>query len=154
MLVKAGRRVFIGEAATRAKSPSSVQGEDAAECTKIEATEGDATAVKVTHSEATVVEIVVEATEIEATDTEATEGEAPVFEISGGKAVIETTNGEVTEVEAAGVKASVVPIKHSPHGAPLSPLSEQVSKKSPSQESLTGGVRGNGEEDKEETKEE
>lgn len=146
MLVKAGPRVFIGEAATRAKSPSSVQGEDAAECTKIEATEGDATAVKVTHSEATVVED----TEIEATDSEVTEGEAPVFEISGGKAAIETTNGEVTEVEAAGVKASAVPIKHSPHGAPLSPLSEQVSEKSPSQESLTGGVRGNGEEDKEE----
>lgn len=154
MPVKGGRGVFIGAAATRARSPSSARGEDAAECTEIEATEGDATAVKVTHSEATVVEIEVEDTEIEATDSEATEGEdAPVFEISGGKAAIETTNGEATEVEAEGVKASAVPIKHSPHGATLSPLSEQVSEKSPSQESLAGGVRGKGVEDREEREE-
>lgn len=127
LLVKAGPRVFVGEAATRAKSMRAVEvedaveateGEDAVEGTNIEATEGDFTAVKVTQSEATAVEVEVE---IEDTEIEATEGEATVFEVSGVKAAIETTEGEVTEVEAAVGKASVVPTKQSSPGAPRSP---------------------------------
>lgn len=74
--------------------------EDAVDGAEIEAAKGGSTAVKVTRSEATVVEVIVEDTEIEAD-----EGEATVLEVSEDKAAIETAEGEVTKGEATVVMA-------------------------------------------------